>query len=425
MEDSLQNVAALLESTNGRASSKLIKKLLRYGLDVSYEYAAFWLMLTAITQNCNTDSLKSIFTAVTSHQLYNSIFHNTNLRPRLLTLLFAIVKKDASLAEKQWLESLARVYEGTLSSCDQIILSIFKWCEQKRGIFTFKLLCCWNSKDIHIVQNVDSLALIDSATMARTINCYPYARNILSLEWEEGEAIDDASMYDPAFFIPLGLHLLTNDSRLLDPLNLIQCNIFGLAIMGLSSTSLATRKVANAFICSMFDIIFNSNIRDKNQVILLLDCFRNGLVKQKLQMSQVPSLITNFVAHSLVIMIQAENDLYPLINQFLLQRPFIDIDDIPLFYKLVFSSSDSCKRHRMWMLKLLRDGLNTHLDFAILKGRFVFEIVLTLFNSKISDKLTKSVILEVKLANLDNFKGSGNPGHGTIPTYQPEYLEFL
>ena len=49
--------------------------------------------------------------------------------------------------------------------------------------------------------------------------------------------------------------------------------------------------------------------------------------------------------------------MYPIINKFLLQRPLLDLNDVPVFYSLLFNSSEGHRKERAWLLRLLVEGL--------------------------------------------------------------------
>ena len=75
--------------------------------------------------------------------------------------------------------------------------------------------------------------------------------------------------------------------------------------------------------------------------------------------------ITIYIAHSLSIFTNLGHFMYPLINKFLLQRPFLDLEDIPMFYSLFHSSTENYQKEKVWILRLLSAGLKTY-DVSIL-----------------------------------------------------------
>ena len=65
--------------------------------------------------------------------------------------------------------------------------------------------------------------------------------------------------------------------------------------------------------------------------------------------------------------------LYTAVSRFLLQRPYLDLTDVPLLYNLLNSPSHSdFRQERSWILRLLYHGLNTKLDHHVYRRRHVY-----------------------------------------------------
>ena len=82
-------------------------------------------------------------------------------------------------------------------------------------------------------------------------------------------------------------------------------------------------------------------------------------------------------------------------NRFLLQRPVLDIRDVPMFYELFFSTSENFKKERVWMLRLLSNSVACFDDYQVLKRRHVWDILCSFYHSCISDDYERKLILEV------------------------------
>lgn len=72
-----------------------------------------------------------------------------------------------------------------------------------------------------------------------------------------------------------------------------------------------------------------------------------------------PTLSTLFFAHTLRAIGTPSSFLYPATSRFLLQRPQIDAGDVPLLYGMLYSSEDEWKQERGWMIRFVRDGMQT------------------------------------------------------------------
>jgi len=96
--------------------------------------------------------------------------------------------------------------------------------------------------------------------------------------------------------------------------------------------------------------------------------FRAGLDPED-PLARLPVPVTLFVAHALAILLRPEHSLYPLVNRFLLQRPAMDVTDMPMFYGLFYSPEPDFRSERSWMLRLLASGLKTSQVRATVQGR--------------------------------------------------------
>ncbi len=84
-----------------------------------------------------------------------------------------------------------------------------------------------------------------------------------------------------------------------------------------------------------------------------------------------------------------DQHLYPIINNFLLQKPCLDTKEIPLLLPMLNSSNLQYSNERAWILKLLLSGLRSAADYYIYKRRHVFELLMSLYDSPLSDNSCK------------------------------------
>lgn len=65
------------------------------------------------------------------------------------------------------------------------------------------------------------------------------------------------------------------------------------------------------------------------------------------------------------LVLSAEDPLYSPLMSFLTQKPYLQLDSVPEFYKLFFSSStEFCLKERQWVLRLLADSLVDSNDYG-------------------------------------------------------------
>lgn len=113
---------------------------------------------------------------------------------------------------------------------------------------------------------------------------------------------------------------------------------------------------------------------------------------------KIASMITVFVAHSLTILLQPESALYPHINRYILSSPSLTLDEIPLFYTTLFSSTSDREASRdecSWILKLIKYGVKGGMDYKMCQRRHVVDILLGFVVSPLSDDSNRLTVLEV------------------------------
>lgn len=400
-----------LKMTDG----SLLKSFTLSSLKSRFNNALGTKLLTIVIRHSEPADLSpnQIISMINTHSLFNSIitpldseteteipvFHKS--KATVLKLVHTIMLKNpVSCCTTQMLSFLSRHYFGSLLEGDIATLSIFRLFEERAGISVVSNITNWGKRDSEIssFQPGEALNSISSARMASTIHWFPSTLDIQIRESSINQLTSSKMnpLYDPSFILPLVACLIKDYRELIDPHRLIECNALGLAIMALSSQKLATRQAAHFIISNSYDLIDQSEVKERNQVMLLLKSLRNAIpIEKQDEISPIPSLITSFAAQALMILLKPESDMYPMINQFCLQRPILDLEDIPLFYSLFYSNTQDHRKERIWILRLLLNGLNSIEDYRIFQRRYVAEILITFFPSPLADKQMRKLIFEI------------------------------
>ncbi|KAJ3092571.1 hypothetical protein HK102_005609 [Quaeritorhiza haematococci] len=322
----------------------------------------------------------------------------------------------------------------------------------------------------------EALSLISSTWMTHTVHWFDVYQNIEDVleQRSDKRANSDTNalrpytsrfspLYDISFLVPLitnavvygrGLpegeakvdngslnvkeHLVPGGPRL-DIRRLLESNGFGLILATLSSADATVRKAGYFAVSLVYSMIQESNLKERNQLILLLDSFRNAInAPQTAEQSdakgrvdgddgelsddddmeasdamrdsnlnvtesgdaedepkRIPAIMTLFIAQACMILRHPDSHMYPHINKFLLQRPVMDLTDVPMFYNMFYSTTDFGRRERIWMLRLLAYGLNTAMDYRLYKRRHVLDTLTSFFQSPLADAQIRKLILEI------------------------------
>ena len=113
--------------------------------------------------------------------------------------------------------------------------------------------------------------------------------------------------------------------------------------------------------------------------------------------SRLPSFTTLLLSHALRGVFYPENFIYPLTARFLLQRPELDITDVPMLYSMLYSSSDNWKRERSWILKFIADAMLSagEEEWRVFRRRHTWDLLASLFQGGGGqDRALRNEILE-------------------------------
>lgn len=135
---------------------------------------------------------------------------------------------------------------------------------------------------------------------------------------------------------------------------------------------------------------------------------------------RLPTFTTLILLHALRGIFYPSNFIYPRTARFLLQRPELDVSDVPMLFGMLYSNSDDWKKERGWMLRILGDGMTSTDDWKVLKRRHTWDLVASLFQSSRNDTAVRAGILEVGdsfiLRNVGNAQANNIFFGGRIDT---------
>ncbi|KAL1920446.1 uncharacterized protein VTP21DRAFT_823 [Calcarisporiella thermophila] len=350
-------------------------------------------------------------------QTHQTVQHDP-IRYSIVRLCHSLVQMSPKiLARPEQSNALLEAYSATTSVEDRLILNTL-WMKEKhtKGSVLSKMLH-WGpgSQKLRLTMSAgvsartvaSALELINPYYMTYSYTRFPVdqpleAENFTLVEGEIHEHFEKAMpTYDPSFFLPL-FAVTLSDPLLLDARKLIECGAIGFIVTALSSTDRNMRRAASILLARYTEMIKEDRVRfrEKRHIIVLLDALKNGIVlseneDEANELGRVPAPVTVFVGHALVILLNPAHFMYAHVNRFLLQRPFIDIEDIPMFYSLFNSSTANFKKERMWILRLLISGLKASEDYKLFKRRHVWDLLTGFNNSQLADAISRKLILEL------------------------------
>ncbi|KAF9110441.1 hypothetical protein BGX27_006334 [Mortierella sp. AM989] len=349
----------------------------------------------------------------------HTVPENIKSRLAIIQLIYTLtILEPETCCKAGFLPTLLAAYSASTSVSDQLILSVLRITEAQTAGSISNRAPLWGSAAENTKASSalfgqaminESLDQIDPNVMMISVIQFPFDRELecsapkvaMSDYCEETLKQKQAPIYDPCFMLPLFGTFMTF-GNLLDCRRMIECNGLGMIVAALSSVDEDMRFAAYSLLDEFYTILANATMREKNQLILLLDSLKNSIVDREDNVAppRIPAVITAFIAHALASLLKPDHFMYPHVNKFCLQRPTIDLEDIPMFYSMFNSSSDHHRKERVWMLRLLATSLKTADDYKLFKRRHVVDLLVAFFNSQLSEPLSKKIVIEVSEAKV-------------------------
>jgi nucleolar pre-ribosomal-associated protein 1 len=296
---------------------------------------------------------------------------------------------------------------------DQRILSIFTLFERQRKLSVRGIVARWapsSSSLAGAVANGGSVGLealqnLDPILVLRTALSFPVWRNLGDIikaedldSGRKGGVSHEAQLYDPNFILLLLHHALSNGppTSAIAWIELFRSNVVGLALRALSAKDGKVRELGMGSIVALWTLMQNADLQERDYVVYLLALLKNAIfapshdankmnvnADEGIYPPRLPSYITLLLFHSLRGIFNPSTFVYPLTSRFLLQRPELDVTDVPMLYSMLYSSdSEDWKKERGWIIRFLADGALTGSavgDWRLLKRRHVWDLIASMY----------------------------------------------
>ncbi|KAJ3866171.1 ribosome 60S biogenesis N-terminal-domain-containing protein [Lentinula novae-zelandiae] len=301
-------------------------------------------------------------------------------------------------------QPLVILYRGSASVADRKLLAIFRLFEEQRRTSVASLLARWTSspEGFQSTSAFEALREVDSLLVLRTALHFPQWRKCETDEnWEE--RLEDSEIYDPVFLLLLFAHVLVEDAPKTTPawVELFRTNIVGLAIRALSAKDDSLRELASTQIAVLWKCLEHAEMLEKPHVFHILSLLRDALrPAHERAPERLSSYTSLLLVHALRGVFYSSNFVYPITARFLLQRPTLDLGDVPMLYGMLYSSAeDHGKKDRAWIVRMLADGMQSSVDWRVFKRRHTWDLLASAFQSEEKERAFRRSVLEV-LANL-------------------------
>ncbi|EGO30148.1 hypothetical protein SERLADRAFT_444262 [Serpula lacrymans var. lacrymans S7.9] len=401
-----------LVSSQGSAKPHLMEPVLTViiqnrlsDIDVS-ELAAVLVQGTSLKPAVVNRLLQSILHHPHFFKLTASESANTTLRSSIIRLLYVLFNlHPTNTCQPSHVEPLVHIYRGTLSYSDSMLLSIFKLFEGQRKTSVSSILARWSpSMDVSASTSLQAVQNMDPIQMLRTCLAYPTCRRFAEEDNEDMayRPSTDEQIYDPPFVISLFGHMLSQNppASAMAWVEVFRTNVVCLLIRSLSSKDAGIREASLCHIAGLWRCLEVADMQEKPQVMHILHLLKDTFpLTPNEPPKRLPSYTSLMLLHAMKGIFYPSNFIYPMTARFLLQRPEVDITDVPMLYNMLYSSSDDWKKERGWIIRFLSDGMMSTEDWRVLKRRHTWDLLASLFQSSEKDQALRHGILEV-LANI-------------------------
>ncbi|WFD02540.1 hypothetical protein MOBT1_001224 [Malassezia obtusa] len=305
------------------------------------------------------------------------------------------------------------LYTGTLAAADRALLALLHTDAAARGTSLLDTLRAWSA---------------DAAPVPSTLARDSLRAALLSLDATSRGARGapgDARAYDPWLVLNLvggalleragagtaggagagadgaGSACLTG----LEWLAVVRTGALGVVVAALSAHRAALRAFAQALLGKVYADVRAASFRERDLLLLVLERVRDALPPPPPtsitgtydEVPWLPTMATLFAAHCLRAVAAPQLTLFPTLCRFLLQRPRLDVHDVPLLYNLLHTSSDQLHHERSWLLRFLDDAFAAHArladartpparrrtraDWRVFQRRHVWDLLLSLYDA--------------------------------------------
>ncbi|KIJ58488.1 hypothetical protein HYDPIDRAFT_34133, partial [Hydnomerulius pinastri MD-312] len=321
---------------------------------------------------------------------------------RLLDALFHL--HPTNTCQPSHAEPLLRIYGGTMSASDRRLLSIMRLFEAEKHTSVSAFFARWSpSPDASVTNVLEVVQNFDPIRMLRTCLAFPKWRRF-GEDKDATQGPADELMYDPLIVIVLSAQMLVEcpPTSALGWVKVFRTNVVSLLIRCLSSKDSNIREAALYQIARYSECIQQSDMQETPKVLYVFRLLKNVMpppANARDPPRRLPTYASLILLHALRGIFYPSNFIYPRTVRFLLQRPELDVSDVPMLFGMLYSSSDEWKKERGWIVRLLGDGMASAEDWKVLRRRHTWDLVASLFQSSGRDKTLRAGILEM-LANL-------------------------
>uniref|UniRef100_A0A7M5VE34 Nucleolar pre-ribosomal-associated protein 1 n=2 Tax=Clytia hemisphaerica TaxID=252671 RepID=A0A7M5VE34_9CNID len=351
-------------------------------------------------------SLKDLHNMVVSHSKFLALLidednQHAPIKDALVSLLLCITEQCSDVCNFSFSSLLYMAYSATLSKRDQNILALLKIYEVNGCMNQSPTM--WGQQAIEAYkEKTDSNALAKEISSYRILSKLDAKKTFKSaikfpvhLKLNENYACgeeEEEELYDPRFLLMLFSFILRPGNNV-DCKHFLESNCLAVTIASLTSHDISIRKIGYVVIAQYNEFLEGARFREKAQVDYMMMLLKHSIFEEHMML---PSVWAVLVIRYLSLLSHPDQYFYSLLNHQLLRKPIMYVKDIPfIFVQFLHSNTLEHQSERAWILKLLLNGLKDDYAYYMYKKNQVFELATSLYDSGISEKKSKALILDL------------------------------
>ncbi|WFD42222.1 hypothetical protein MPSI1_000863 [Malassezia psittaci] len=345
---------------------------------------------------------------------------SSSVRSELVLLITALARSATdALSSPTTLARLVYLYRGSISRDDRSLFKLLRGHEKLGQISVLDVMRCWISDPKLMPNSMQRESLLDALL---SLNPQRMHKTCVEFPRTSQASSPGADLYDPWFILNLvGGIILEREMKSevsvdtsqtsaapltgLEWLSVLRTGSIGVVVCALSSHDDRLRSFAQGLLGKIYASLLPTEFRERDLLLLILERIRDAIPPPPPtsvtgsydEVPWLPTIITLFMANCLRAVGAPQITLFPSFCRFLLQRPKLDVHDVPLLYNLLHSTSDQLHHERSWLLRFLGDSVVAHarladaralearrrtrIDWRIFQRRHVWDLLLSLYDA--------------------------------------------
>jgi len=182
--------------------------------------------------------------------------------------------------------------------------------------------------------------------------------------------------YDPGLLLGFTAFHLEHGS--VSVAALTRAGLLSLLLCGLACDDADVRARCYGVLQAVLDALPGEDFREKPQVGALLLAVRNAVTRRE---QRVPAPTAVFAAEAALVVLRPAGFLYPVVNKALLKRPFLQLNDLPVFYQVFSSGTTTMGPEREWLFQLVTASLADGRDKDAFRRRMAVEAMMSRYQA--------------------------------------------